>query len=221
MSHKQITAVFDVDGTLISGNSLERLFFHFLWRYGEIHWRQLAGLARGPLAALTSGCRALGDNKYGWSGQDIERMRRLARDCFEQEIVRHLAPAAIGRLRWHQQNGHEVILLSGAPDLLLDPLAEFLGVRTWMGTRLEAAGPQLTGRIDGQRLFAQAKLAQFRRFSQQRQSAHVDYARSFAYGDHYEDRFLLAAVGNPVAVNPDRRLTRVARQRGWMIEYFS
>ncbi len=38
-----------------------------------------------------------------------------------------------------------------------------------------------------------------------------------AYSDSFSDVPMLEAVGIPVAVNPDRRLRRVAVERGWAI----
>jgi len=43
---------------------------------------------------------------------------------------------------------------------------------------------------------------------------------STAYSDSNTDLPFLEAVGHPVAVNPDRKLRRVAAQRGWPILEF-
>jgi len=43
----------------------------------------------------------------------------------------------------------------------------------------------------------------------------IDLKQSRAYSDSFSDLSMLEAVGFPVAVNPDRRLRRVARERGW------
>jgi len=45
----------------------------------------------------------------------------------------------------------------------------------------------------------------------------IDLARSYAYGDSFSDLRMLEGVGNSVAVNPTRRLARVARERGWQL----
>jgi phosphoserine phosphatase len=45
----------------------------------------------------------------------------------------------------------------------------------------------------------------------------IDLARSYAYGDSFGDLRMLEGVGNSVAVNPTRRLARVARERGWQL----
>jgi hypothetical protein len=48
----------------------------------------------------------------------------------------------------------------------------------------------------------------------------IDLSRSFAYSDSITDRPMLELVGQPVAVNPDRELRRLAQQRGWKIRDF-
>jgi phosphoserine phosphatase len=48
----------------------------------------------------------------------------------------------------------------------------------------------------------------------------VDLAASSFYSDSISDLPLLERVGHPVAVNPDPRLRRLAKKRGWPIESF-
>ncbi|MBW3608149.1 MAG: haloacid dehalogenase-like hydrolase, partial [Actinobacteria bacterium] len=48
----------------------------------------------------------------------------------------------------------------------------------------------------------------------------LDLSRSYAYADSISDLPMLEAVGNPVAVNPDRRLTAAAKDRGWRVEHW-
>ena len=222
MGTRRIAAIFDVDGTLIAGTSLERLFFKFLWRYGELDRRDFArifacvlGAAFGALATGRAVPRA---NKAYLFGKDACHLRRLAQDCFEQEVARRLLPGAVERLRWHQRAGHCIVLLSGTLDLLLEPLAEHLGVYARVGTEVEVAGRCFTGRITGPHPFGAAKAECLMAMNR---AGVFDLAHSFAYADHYADRYLLAAVGHPVAANPDRRLRRVAERRGWMIEDFT
>jgi len=45
----------------------------------------------------------------------------------------------------------------------------------------------------------------------------ADLSQSKAYSDSFSDAPMLESVGNPVVVNPDRRLKRVAAKRGWPI----
>lgn len=220
MNRQNIAAIFDVDGTLIADDSLERIFFRFLWRYDEIGLCALWRAAGGAVRALAGG-GAVADDKAWLRGQDAGRLKRLARDCFEQEIARRLLPAATARLRWHQQAGHRIILLSGTLDVLLDPLAEYLSISTRIGAAVELSDRKVTGRLVGSRPFGMTKLITLRRLLEREPSADFDLTRSFAYADNYADRFLLSAVGHPVATNPDRRLRHLAEERGWMVEYFA
>lgn len=217
MSKQPITAVFDVDGTLVAGASLEARFIKFLWRYGELTARDLTRLGAGAWQAMAAGHSPLRANKAYLHGKDAARMKLLARDCFEQEIKRGLLPGALFRLRWHQEAGHSLVLLSGALDLLLEPLAAHLGVNAQVGTAVEVDGGRLTGRIAGAHPYDRGKVTCLMSLNA---AQPLDLARSFAYANHYTDRHLLAAVGHPVAANPDRRLRGFARRRGWMIENF-
>jgi HAD superfamily hydrolase (TIGR01490 family) len=217
MNNPRIAAIFDVDGTLVAGDSLERIFMRFLWRRGELKARDLAGFAAGALSALATGRSPLKANKSYLRGKDASHLRRLARECFELEIAPDLLPDAIDRLRWHQNAGHLVILLSGALDLLLEPLAEHLGVSARIGSELEVEGRFLTGRIVGLHPYGVAKAECLMAMNR---IGLFNVKRSFAYADSYADRHLLDYIGHPVATNADRRLRLLAESKGWMIEDF-
>jgi HAD superfamily hydrolase (TIGR01490 family) len=213
MKDPAIAAIFDVDGTLISGRSLEGRFYRFLLRIGEVGPMDFAKYLGGVAAGVSFRV-----NKRHLRGKDESRLRMLAQRCFEHEIKPDLLPATIDRARLHQISGHEIALVSGTLDLLLEPLAEYLGVRCARGTRLEASGGVLTGDVSGVHPYAEGKVEALGEL----QSLYgFDLARSFAYANHSTDRYLLSVVGHPVATNPDRRLRRLAQLRGWMIEDFT
>lgn len=209
----RIAAIFDVDGTLVAGRSLERIFIGRLLREGELGAVDLARLLGGAF-----GKAALRANKSYLRGKSCERLSALARRCFEDEIKPLLLPAALERMRWHKAAGHEVALLSGTLELLMAPLAEHLGVCITSSTRLEVADGQLSGKIIGSHPFGPGKVE---RLGEMARRHSFDLNLSFAYADHYADRHLLESVGRPVAANPDRRLRMLAESRGWMIEDFS
>jgi phosphoserine phosphatase len=68
------------------------------------------------------------------------------------------------------------------------------------------------GRIRGEHMSGGAKLRAVRTLAER---YGLNLARSYAYGDSSGDLQTLEGVGNAVAVNPTRRLARVARKRGW------
>jgi phosphoserine phosphatase len=82
------------------------------------------------------------------------------------------------------------------------------------GTQLEEAAGRWTGRIIGDAMFGEAKARAVRRIASQ---SEFDLSRCYAYGNCISDRWMLEAVGQPVAVNPSRSMERLARRRGWMV----
>src|SRR5882672_8880100 len=218
MNDQRIAAIFDVDGTLIAGATLERIFIRFLRRRGELGWHEMVCWLGAAAKAAVTGCLRLKAIKAYLRGKDSTYLRRLARECVESEVEPRLSPEAVNRLRWHQSAGHFVILLSGTLDLLLEPLAERLGVYARVGSELEIEDSRFTGRIAGAHPFGVTKaecLAAINRANR------FNLKRSFAYADSFADRHLLAMVGHPVATNADTALRKIAERRGWMIEDFA
>ncbi len=218
MNKQPIAAIFDVDGTLLGGASMEVRFLQYLWRYGELRVSDITRLAAGFFRTAAQGRAIIRANKAYLQGKPFDHYRRLAQECFDQHIRHQLLPKAIERVRWHQQQGHCVVLVSGTLDLLLEPLAEYLKACTRIGTKIATQGNELLGKITGEQPYDKGKattmlaLNQFRNF---------DLAKSFAYGNHFTDRHLLSVVGHPVATNPDHRLRKFAAQQGWMMGEFS
>lgn len=215
---KSIAAIFDVDGTLLVGASMEVRFLQYLWRYGELRVSDIGRLAAGAFHTAAQGHSVLRANKAYLSGKPYEHYRRLAQDCFDQHIKHHLLPKTVARVRWHQQQGHALVLLSGSLDLLLAPLALYLNADSHIGTRIENDGIILRGKIAGEHSYNKAKVTALLALNQFRD---FDLAKSFAYGNHYTDRHVLSLVGNPVATNPERRLRKAAMKNGWMVEDFT
>lgn len=212
-----IAAIFDVDGTLLAGASMEMRFLQYLWRYGELRASDILRLAAGTFRTAAQGRSIRRANKAYLAGKPCEHYRRLAEDCFDQHIKHHLLPQAVARVRWHQQQGHAVVLLSGSLDILVEPLARHLNADFSLATRIESDGTTMRGQIAGEHPYSKAKASMLLAFNQQH---HFDLAKSFAYGNHYTDRHVLGLVGSPVATNPDRRLHRWALTHGWMLEEF-
>ena len=81
-------------------------------------------------------------------------------------------------------------------------------------TRLEVDDGKYTGGIAGDIYYGPSKATLLHQLAR---DDDLDLSRSFAYGDSIQDAPMLAAVGRPYAVNPDRRLRRLARERKWQV----
>ncbi len=207
-----IAAIFDVDRTLVRVPT-EQCFFWYLLRR-----RRLSGVRTlAFLVTLMLHPRDRFRNKSYLAGQRVADIDALARQCYASVIAPHLSPVGRKCVRYHQQQGHRIVLLTGSLRCLIQPLQEDLGADWLLATRLFSREGIHTGAVAGLHPRGTDKL----RLIQELAGTHsLDLSRSHAYADHSEDLPLLAAVGHPVAVNPSARLRLAALQRHWPIRYF-
>jgi HAD superfamily hydrolase (TIGR01490 family) len=114
----------------------------------------------------------------------------------------------------HRARGEPVYLVTSSLQEIVDPLAAACGLDGAIGSLGEVGSDGLfTGRLL-RACHGAGKAEAVRELA----GAHeLDLASSSAYSDGHSDLPLLEAVGRPVAVNPDRDLRRVARERGWPV----
>ena len=145
---------------------------------------------------------------------DQSELELWAASAGERYWAPRLFPEALLELQHHREQGHRIILVSGGIEPMLKPLAEMLEADGLIATQPEVEGTRLTGRlVDGP--MGEERKAEATR--QVRDALGIDLSESYGYGDSYADEAFLESVGHPVAVNPDRRLRKLARSRGWQI----
>ncbi|MBP6861211.1 MAG: HAD family hydrolase [Neisseriaceae bacterium] len=209
-------AFFDVDETLWQLKSM----FSFL-RYVYVRQAPKTGANAYQLAMATllaeakTGTRAQTNHQYyalyqGWAQADIVAW---AAEWFEEvnQPENYLEPA-FSRLKWHQAQGHQVVLISGACVEILAPLAQSLAVSATFGVRLEIDGAGLyTGLIEGVQTIGPGKAQVLNQYVQQQR---LQASACYAYGDHITDVPMLEAVGHPYVVNAQEDMLAWASQRG-------
>jgi alcohol-forming fatty acyl-CoA reductase len=217
----EVAAIFDVDGTLVGSNVVS----YFAWlRMRELHvaarpfWLA-AFLPKVPYYwALDKVSRAHFNRAFykNYAGWKPARARHLGQESFPGFTLSRIYPDALARLREHKEAGHRVVLLSGALDFLLDPLKDL--VDDVLCASLEEENGSYTGELSGAPVAGDARARMLASFARRRG---LDLSRSYAYADSISDLPMLEAVGNPVAVNPDRRLQAAATSRGWQVRHWS
>lgn len=149
----------------------------------------------------------------GWSVDDINRITSATMRNVVTPAIYAEARALISD---HQRVGRDVIIISASPAILVEPIARELGVERVVATELEVVDGKLTGTIT-RYLKGDAKAEAVANFA----AAHgYDLGSSYAYSDSATDIPMLAAVGHPVAVNPDRALRKHAAEHGWQMRTF-
>jgi HAD superfamily hydrolase (TIGR01490 family) len=151
-------------------------------------------------------------------------LRGFSRDSMETLVAGALEPVlkplvyreAIELVAGHRERGEPAYIVSAALQEIVDALAADLGFDGALGTLCEVEDGVYTGRAV-RSLHSAAKADAVRELAQRNG---IDLALSTAYSDSASDLPFLEAVGNPVAVNPDRELRRVAAERGWPVRAF-
>ena len=212
-----VGAFFDVDRTLVACNT-GRLFLRDLRRRGEISFlralRAMGWMLKYHLSLIDLDAVAamLAEQMRGWSEREFaERCKRWVED----EILPLLLPSALRQIEHHRQEGHLLAILSSSPMYVTRPIAETLGLDEVLSTQFEVADGAFTGRLLGPACFGKGKVHWAEDLVSRRP---VDLDSSFFYTDSYSDLPMLERVGHGVVVNPDPRLKRTAKRRGWPVQ---
>ena len=213
VSPASLAALFDVDNTLIPGEACEVRFFRYLWHRRLVGWRELRRsllwlVRQGPSMTI----HPLRERKVYLEGKDASVIEDCAREFFHNEMLKAVSKKGRERLEAHRQSGHQLILVSGAPDFLIIPLAAALNVPTLFAARLERVGGRYTGAVVPPLPYGSGKRQLIVSHALEKG---LELASSFAYGDSPGDTEILALVGYPVVVNPIRGMLRISRDRGW------
>ncbi|GAA4471510.1 HAD-IB family hydrolase [Rhodococcus olei] len=213
-------AAFDLDGTLIAGYSASVVYRNRL-RNMDIG---LGELLRTTGAALDTQFRgadvgALMDIAVrGLAGRQDDELREWGQRLFRQEIAGMIYRDARGILAAHRRAGHTVVMATSATPYQARDVADDLDITDILCTEPELRGGMLTGALASPPLWGPAKAKALRDYADRRGA---DLANAFAYSNGAEDVPMLESVGHPVALNPDRGLTRQARRSGWPIVHLS
>jgi HAD superfamily hydrolase (TIGR01490 family) len=215
---EKIGAFFDLDGTLLRPPSLEwRFIIHLLARdeIGTGHVaRWLGSFAESVLCDPHSA--ALGNKRYlaGIRESVVEDWA-----CAFASKALPLFEGGVGRMKWHLERRHPIVLVTGTLAPLARVVARHLPASAEIcSTEIELRDRHFTGRLAGAHMSYDMKARAVREIAA---ANGLDLSRSYAYGNQMSDFRMLEAVGNPAAVNPSWRLARVARRRGWSISEWS
>jgi HAD superfamily hydrolase (TIGR01490 family) len=211
-------AFFDLDKTLMAGSS--GIFFaRAAYETGMITRGRLARDAYENLRFRLRGStddraddvrRRVGEMIAGVPVQQLQRMspRVLA------GVLPRLYPQMLARAYAHQDAGVPVYILTAASQEMADLLAHVLAFDGGLGSRSEIVDGRYTGRPAGPFNYREGKVLSM---SELAAREGIDLNFSYAYSDSESDLPMLRAVGQPVVVNPDADLARIAAEEGWEV----
>jgi HAD superfamily hydrolase (TIGR01490 family) len=210
-------AFFDVEGVVLDATVVH---FYAWLRGGTMPsfdravWMAGLGARAAGWLSLDRRSRASFNRTFyrQYRGLPVEDLRERAQAALSEFILPRIHHAAVRRIRAHRARGDRVILVTGALDFLVDPLRH-LADELVAAQLVERTG-RFTGELAEPPLSADGRASLAARLAAEHG---VDLADCHAYGDSISDLPLLELVGHPNAVNPDFRLAREARRRGWTL----
>ena len=215
-------AFFDLDRTLLRRSSALALAGSFR-RHGLISRWQLLRAAGWQLLFVARGAshdavrRGAEEGLRVLAGYTPEQLRDLVADAMEP-ILRPLVYAEpLHLVQQHHDRGEPVYIVSATLQEIVDAVAADLGFDGALGTICEVKDGKYTGHAE-RALHAEAKADCVRAVAEREG---FDLAECTAYSDSHTDLPFLEVVGHPVAVNPDRKLRRIAAAREWPVLEFT
>ncbi|OPJ55980.1 HAD family hydrolase [Alkalithermobacter paradoxus] len=217
---KHVAAFFDIDGTLYR-DSLMVEHFKKLIKYQIIdpsHW-----YTHAQKTFLEWDKRQADYDEYlleladvyvsSLKGIDIDTVNFTSNqviDLKSERVYRYTR----SRIKYHIEQGHIVIFISGSPDFLVSRMAKKYGVTDYIGSSYIFENNIFTGKVipmwdsDNKDMAIKDFIKKY----------DIDLNLSYAYGDTNGDVSMLRNVANPVAINPSNELLRAIKSDPYLYE---
>lgn len=213
-------ALFDFDGTIISGYSATAFLKDQISR-GEISPADLVQLTQ---AAARFGLGGLGFSalmavhaQYLAGRSESEYIANSER-LFRRAIAKLIYPEARKLIEAHRAKGHSIAIISSATPYQVRPAATDLGIEDIYTSELEVVDGYFTGGVVTPTCFGEGKVDAAEEFARKHYGS---LSNCFFYSDSTDDIELLEAVSHPVVLNGSRQLKQTARERGWTATDFA
>ncbi|MCF2572427.1 SDR family oxidoreductase [Brevibacterium sp. UCMA 11754] len=211
-------AVFDLDGTVISANIVGQYVSVVRATTPVYRWpaamAEIAGIVPGLLRAESrdrSELIRMVNRRY--RGFRLDELRKVIADGLGQRIRDSIRPQAKELIESHRAAGHRTVLLTGALDVLVEPLADLFD--EVVATRMDVTDDGvLSGFLATPPLVDEARANWLQKYSE---GIGADLSTSAGYGDSLADAAWLELVGYPVAVTPDLGLYGLALKKRWKV----
>lgn len=213
-------AVFDLDGTVIAQNIVQQ---YLLIVRATRHRSQWASEVAKLAGALPQYLRAESRDRSEfirqvnrrYKGFSESELRRVLAGELGEKIRGQIKKEALERIREHREAGHRTVLVTGALDVLVQPLADLFD--DVIATTMHAESGVFTGFLDTPPIVAEARANWLRKYASQHG---IDLAKSYGYGDSHADASWLSLLGHPTAISPDLGLFAEAKKNRWpMLEW--
>ena len=214
-------ALFDLDGTLLHGDS-DHAFGEFVIARG---WADAAAYkTRNDAFYADYAAGRLDIHAYvdfatqAWRDRSADELAQASQAFLTDYVLPMVTPAARALVQQHRAAGDDIALVTATNDFVTRPIAGLFGIDELIATELARDGTgRILGRIHGTPAFRDGKIARVQQWLAAKGRTLADYERCTFYSDSTNDLPLLEHVSHPVATNPGPALARIAHERGWPV----
>jgi len=216
-------AIFDLDYTLTKRGTWGRFvwsmikFRPHLWvplwgSAGLTQWKYKQG--KLPRVAVKQAMM-----RWCMTGKTREEMLRRAEAFADNEVRNGMRPGGLTVLREHQERGDTVMIASAAVDIIVEAIAEQLGVVHVVSTNMSwSKEGRLSHDFKSENCYGPEKLRRVQTYLTENSLMKQNHTDITMYSDSYSDLDILTFADLSVAVHPDKRLESHAKQHGWPIK---
>ena len=210
-------AIFDLDNTLIGGDS------DYLWGEFLVEQKIVAGKAYQQanqdfyeqyLAGTMDIFEFLAFQLKPLADNSIADLLVLRKQYLKEKIEPIILKAGRELIAYHQNRGDTTLIITATNSFIAAPIAENLGISNFIATEPEIVDGIYTGKVSGTPSYQYGKVERLESWLYEQQLSLVG---SYFYSDSHNDLPLLKLVENPVAVDPDPKLSAIAKQQDWQV----
>ena len=206
---KKIAAFFDIDGTIYREGLITEVFKKII-KYELVDEEKWYNDVR-PAYLLWD--KRQGDyDTYLLKMVDIyveaikgiskEQIEHVAKKVIEQKGDR-VYTFSRERIKWHQEQGHIVIAISGSPYELVKEMSQKYNMDDFKGTIYKSDG---NNNYTGDVIPMWDSESKQKALLEMQEKYDIDLSASYAYGDTAGDYTMFKLVGIPYAINPTKEL---------------
>ena len=210
-------AIFDLDNTLIGGDS-DFLWGEFLGEEGVVNAKAYRKENEYFYQQYDLGVLDI----YAWLEFSLEPLSRYSMTELEefhhQFMIQKIEPVMLDKaqncINRHKERGDTVLVMTASNSFVTAPIVKKYGINQLLATEPEIKAGRYTGGVSGIPCFQSGKVDKLMPWLQKNEET---LTGSTFYSDSHNDLPLLELVDNPVAVNADKILTKIAEKKGWEV----
>jgi len=217
MANNTTLALFDLDNTLLSGDSdyewgnflvrkklvdekeyeAANIRFYEQYKRGQLDIHEYSAFSFKPLSV-----------------RSMAELHALHQEFMQEVISPLMGEKAKALIDDHRKKGHTLMVVTATNSFITRPIVNAFGIEHLLATEPKIENGRYTTKVDGIPCFHQGKVARLDAWLEKNK---MTLAGSYFYSDSHNDLPLLEKVTFPVAIDPDEKLAKIAQQRGWKV----